>query len=108
MAGEEFAELDEQLARLDRRDPRLTSATNAASASIDDLGKWRRDQDRSFVVQMVIGLYVASLSVTILYLVIHGLCSNKSVYASISDIVKVAIVPVVTLVIGYYFGKEKS
>jgi hypothetical protein len=108
MAEDEFATLDAELANLDRRDRRLTPAANAATSTIDDLGKWRRDHDRSFVVRWIISLYVLSLAAIIVYLIIHGLCSNESVYANISDIIKVAIVPVVTLVIGYYFGKEKS
>src|SRR4051812_12183841 len=102
MSDDDLATLEQQLAGADRQQ-RLDSAKSQAVANVDQLGQWLRDHDRSFVVKMVIGLYVFSLAAIIVYLIIHGLCSNESAYANIADVIKVAIVPVVTLVIGYYF-----
>lgn len=107
MSGDDFTSLERQLADT-ARDDRLDPKGTKAAATADELSQRQRDEDRSYVVRMVIGLYVASLAAIILYLIIRGICSDESAYANISDIIKVAIVPIVTLVIGYYFGKEKS
>jgi hypothetical protein len=74
----------------------------SASAQI-----WQR-RDRSVVVQKIIWLYLLSMAASIGYLLVRGLSCKEDEYTAISEIVKIAILPVVTLVIGYYFASTRS
>ena len=51
-------------------------------------------------------IYGFSIFVCILYLGYRGIYSNEDVFDSIAEIIKVAVVPVVTFAIGYYFACE--
>jgi len=53
-------------------------------------------------------IYGFSIFVCILYLGYRGIYSNEDVFDSIAEIIKVAVVPVVTFVIGYYFACERG
>jgi hypothetical protein len=66
----------------------------------------RQSADRSFIVYAVICLYVSSIGLALLYLFILGVWYREEVFHDMAEIVKVAILPVLTLVIGYYFGTK--
>lgn len=64
--------------------------------------------DRSFIVRWVVYLYVGSIGIAIVYLaVVQGLRWSEHCPDGIAELIKVAVVPVVTLVIGYYFGTSR-
>jgi hypothetical protein len=54
-------------------------------------------------------LYVGTIASLIAFLLLTGLLrGDDNAFSYLSDLLKVAVLPVVTLVIGYYFGTEKS
>jgi len=67
----------------------------------------RQGRDRSFIVRAVVSLYGISVGLLVLYLLIYrGLLHGEAVLSDIVEIVKWAIMPVLMLVIGYYFGTQ--
>jgi hypothetical protein len=68
----------------------------------------RRARDRTLIVKFVGGLYVCTVGLAVGYLIIRGIgFGDKEAFANIFELIKVSVIPVVTLVIGYYFGSEK-
>jgi hypothetical protein len=65
-------------------------------------------KDRSSIARWVILLYCCVVAAAVLYLLFRGIWWGENVFDDISDLIKTAIVPIVTLVIGYYFGVAKS
>jgi hypothetical protein len=103
---DQFEEVERELAGLAVKEAEVDSAGQGAMKAI---GQLRRNRDRSFIVRAVAWLYVGTLGLTILFLLFKGLCrGDDNAFSNLSDLVKVAVLPVVTLVIGYYFGTEKS
>jgi hypothetical protein len=68
----------------------------------------RVGRDRSLIVIMVFVVYVGMIATIILYLGYRAYAFQEKVFDSLTEIIKIAVVPIVTLVIGYYFGTEKS
>ena len=97
----EFAEVEAQLQRVNQFGPNFDAALRAAS-------KQRQNKDRSFIVYAVVGLYTFAVTVSIIYLIIYGLYAGKEIFPSLAEIIKVAILPILTLVIGYYFGTKSE
>jgi L-asparagine transporter-like permease len=72
------------------------------SANCDVIGIGR------FIVHAVVWLYIGAIVSLILFLPWKGWVGDDHAFSSLFDLLKVAVLPVVTLVIGYYFGTEKS
>jgi len=88
---------------------RELAASEDRIADVQAEGEQRRNRDRSFIVYTVVGLYAAAISLAVIYLLIRGWWSGSNVFDNLMEIVKVAILPILTLVIGYYFGtKDQS
>ena len=54
-------------------------------------------------------VYAGSISLCLGLLIWHGLTGPNdfpSVSMSLADLIKTAVVPIVTLVLGYYFGRS--
>ncbi len=93
----------------------LQQAKNALRQSGEDLqffnarskraAEVRKDKARTFIVVSVVGIYVFSIALCLGYLAYRG---SEDAFDSMSEMIKVAIVPILTLVIGYYFGSAKS
>src|SRR5262245_32969944 len=62
----------------------------------------------NLIVKWVMGIYGFSMLICLVYLGYRGIYSNEDVYDNIAEIIKVAVVPVVTFVIGYYFACERG
>jgi hypothetical protein len=62
----------------------------------------------AIIVRWVVRLYAISVAVTIGYLIFRGIWNKEDTITSISEIIKIAIIPILTLVIGYYFGSSKA
>jgi hypothetical protein len=72
------------------------------------LSEHRGTIDRSFIVKSVVYLYTFSVGLSVLYLIGRGLLSNEDHFDDVSELIKVGVVPVLTLVVGYYFGTERQ
>jgi len=68
----------------------------------------RRARERKLLVYFVGWLYIASVGGTILYLILRSIWGQEDAFDNIFEVVKVAVIPIVTLVIGYYFAAEKA
>jgi NADH:ubiquinone oxidoreductase subunit 6 (subunit J) len=95
-----FAAVEEQASK---SADAVRSATN-----IDDF-------DRSFIARTIMYVYAGAIVVGFLFLtVLAGFAwftaadDWKAIAADAVDIIKTAVLPIVTLVLGYYFGKSKS
>ena len=66
--------------------------------------------DRSWIVRWIIGVFVAVIVAVLIFLGIQGYTTGDwSVAAnSAADLFKSSVVPIVTLVLGFYFGNPKS
>ena len=53
-------------------------------------------------------IYGFSVLFAFLYLGYRGIYSNEDVFDSIAEIIKTAVVPVLTFVMGYYFACERD
>jgi hypothetical protein len=79
---------------------------NAAGAMANEL---RRARDRALIVKFVGGLYVGSVALVLGYLIYRGVwCESPDAFANLFEVIKVAVIPIVTLVMGYYFALEKA
>ena len=90
------------------------------SASED--GQLRANKDRSFISWAIVTLYVIGVAGILIFLAIHypvsdcekgDICADameswKALSAVLLKIVSVVILPVVTLVLGFYFGSRKA
>jgi len=95
----EIEDIQAALRRVDHFAPDFDAAVRAAAAQ-------PQDRDRSFIVYSVVSLYVISVGLMVLYLIYRGVYHGEVVFSDLTEIVKVAIMPVLTLVIGYYFGTK--
>jgi hypothetical protein len=77
-------------------------------SKIGAIGKYRQDKDRSLIVQYIVRIYTVAIATYIFYLFYRGIVFTEDVSSSISEIIKVSILPILTLVIGYYFGTKKT
>ncbi len=75
----------------------------------------RETDDRSFIAKLIVVAFVLSIGVFILFvgaIGISGACDAacgdrwKDAAAQITEILKSVLLPVVTLVLGFYFGRQ--
>ena len=76
-------------------------------ANVNATNRARIGRDRSHIVWCVMGVYAFAIVLAVAYLFYRGIICNEPVFSDLSELIKVAILPVVTLVIGYYFGSAK-
>ncbi len=76
--------------------------------AIQARNRLRLGQDRSKIVIVVFIVYCGVIAATIAYLLYRGIYFNEPVFESFTEVLKIAVIPIVTLVIGYYFGTEKT
>lgn len=98
---DEFQEIDKLLNKAAAGEEKLDSKIGA-------IGKYRQDKDRSLIVQYIVRIYTIAIAASILYLIYRGIYFAQDVSSNISEIIKVSILPILTLVIGYYFGTKKT
>lgn len=86
----------------------VDSDAAAAEASRDKLNatpvRASPDQVRWFLAKYVVWLYVGIVSATALYFIYRGLFCGENVAVQLFDLIKIAVLPIVTFVIGYYYG----
>jgi|ERR1700733_6000869 hypothetical protein len=96
----------------------VEDALGRASASVTSLRGETRDtiglqisEDRSHIVLIVFIIYAGIITATSVFLLYRGLFSSaplKDIFEDFTEVIKIAVIPVVTLVIGYYFGTTKT
>ena len=70
------------------------------------------DSDRSFITRIVMQIYLGVIGAGFLLFAIRGwhVGSDAEAWGGIvrdaGDLIKTAVLPIVTLVLGYYFGKS--
>lgn len=84
----------------------------AKEPTLDDAIKARNSlrvgQDRSAIVVIVFAVYSGVIAAAVLFLLYRGYFFQDKVFDNFTEIIKIAVLPIVTLVIGYYFGTEKD
>jgi hypothetical protein len=67
----------------------------------------RENRDRSMVTGTVMAVFALTVSMGLLVLLVGGLFTGNwvSIGPIVADILKSVVLPVVTLVLGYYFGR---
>jgi hypothetical protein len=66
-----------------------------------------RTKDRTFIVRWIVGVYVGSLIVAGFYLSLRTFIDHEYRFKDIWELIKVGVIPILTLVVGYYFGAER-
>ena len=86
------------------------AAMEAANQQVDEKLDIRTgdDVDRSWIARQIIHVFVGAVAIVLLLLSVQGYTSGKwsDVVSSASDLIKTAVLPIVTLVLGFYFGKS--
>jgi hypothetical protein len=102
---DDIEEIQAELSQLPSKEGEIDSS---AHETIAKLGLWRHGKDRSFIVRWIVVLYVFAIALCLIFLFIQGIYYREDVFSNISEIIKIAVLPVVTLAIGYYFALSKS
>lgn len=86
----------------------LETRTDQARAAVERSGERTEDQQRSVLSTTIIYIFVGVVAFGMTILVLRGIMTNewKEVTAEAIDLIKSAVLPVVTLVLGYYFGRS--
>jgi hypothetical protein len=68
----------------------------------------RDDDDRSWIGRRIITVFIMAIAGVLFLFFIQGTRNNDwpTAAAGAADLIKTAVVPIVTLVLGYYFGKS--
>ncbi len=101
-------DIDELQAELSQLQSKEDAIDSTAHETITKLGLWRHSKDRSFIVRWIVFLYVFAIALCLIYLFVRGVYFREDEFSNISEIIKIAVLPVVTLAIGYYFAASKS
>ncbi len=66
------------------------------------------DEDRSWIARLIVRLFIAAVAAYLLFLVVQGITTGvwAGAAAQAEEMIKTIVVPVVTLVLGYYFGQS--
>jgi membrane-anchored glycerophosphoryl diester phosphodiesterase (GDPDase) len=99
---DDFDEIEAALKRLSDDEGNLKKAANTIIEAVE---RARQARDRTFIVKSIVALYAAVIVILMLYLAVRGLYLKEDAFDDLAEIVKIAVLPIVTLVIGYYFAK---
>lgn len=107
-AGPAAGSLDSLDARLARAELIVDEGRSELS-ELDDELKRRHAADRSMIGLLVVGLFAFTIGLAVLILllaILFDMQVNKDLVEPVVTILSSILLPVVTLVIGYYFGTE--
>jgi hypothetical protein len=90
-----------------RRQIAETRAQLAQTARAMDQGQMQEVNDRSMITRVVILVFGGSIGAVLLAIVIAGIASGQAenIATQAADLLKSVVLPIVTLVLGYYFGR---
>jgi len=82
----------------------------AASASEALTPPTLADEDRSWIARLIVRSFIAAVLIYLLLLAIQGAATGAwaNVADKAEDMIKSIVVPIVTLVLGYYFGQSRK
>jgi type VI protein secretion system component VasF len=103
-SGGETAE--KVLASLRQRRERVEEA----GVSISDRSAGREIEDRSLIASTVTTVFLVALPLALSFLFVLSFFqnANQDAIAAIADILKSVLMPIMTLVLGYYFGRGRG
>ncbi len=87
---------------------RFRTAQNASQESIERAGT-RADKDRTKIAVTIMGVFAISIFAALILLTFRGFADpTKNAWVDVTkdaaDLIKTSVVPIVTLMLGYYFG----
>jgi len=90
-----------------RRQIAETRAQLQQTARVMDQGQIQEVNDRSMITRVVIWVFGGSIGAVLLAIVIAGIASGNptNIADQAADLLKSVVLPIVTLVLGYYFGR---
>jgi uncharacterized membrane protein len=97
-----MADIDAQIAAAEQ-------ALKQSKQAVDDRNKRQQADDRSHIAKLIVWVFVLLITALVLA-VIWRFCDWEKIAEPakfLSSILSSVLLPVVTLVIGYYFGKER-
>ena len=100
MPEDEIGRIEELIGRAEANESTLDRETSARI-------RLRVGQDRSSIVLFVFWVYSGIIAAIGIYLLYRGIVCQEAVFDHFTEVMKIGVVPIVTLVIGYYFGSEK-
>lgn len=93
---------------------RLGEIEQRISRASEDVGKYaerRQADDRSLIAKIVIVMFAVCISVVMIFIVLAVVFSMQNWEAPLKyfvDLIGSVVLPVVTLVIGFYFGTKSA
>jgi hypothetical protein len=76
---------------------------------IIEADKTRADiKNRDTIVQIVIAVYFVSILTILFHEVLTGVRDNENSFQNMAEVLKIGVIPIVTLVIGHYFGSKQN
>lgn len=107
-----MADIDSQIAAADAKVAAAELAYKKSTQAVEDQNKRLQADDRSHIAKLIVRVFVALISLLVLSVIVGVgyFCDWDKISEPakfLSAILSSVMLPVVTLVIGYYFGKEK-
>lgn len=98
-------------ASLGERIARIESSAGQVQQVVQQSAMRTEDQQKSWIATMIIYIFVAVVFFGQMILILRGILSHEAnsweaVTTQSIDLIKSAVLPVVTLVLGYYFGRS--
>ena len=97
---------------IQKRIAELENKNREVNQTVDEKISLERAKDQSFIAKLIIWTFVALISVMFIFVVVSALFQSPDKWQAASkfllEAVSSVMLPVVTLVLGYYFGKEKA
>jgi hypothetical protein len=100
-AAPSIGSLDQRIARLENTAGRIQQGVQRSAIQDDD-------RQRAWIARTIIWIFVTVVVAGLAILVAEGAVTGKWAEASqqATDLIKSTVLPVVTLVLGYYFGRS--
>jgi hypothetical protein len=97
------------LAAINARVTEVESRLQQSSGDIDS-GLAREAEDRSWIARAILWVFVISVAIVLVILWTEGIVTKEwnPVALQAADLIKTSVLPVVTLVLGFYFGSRSG
>jgi len=81
----------------------MPAVTVLTATSLDDF-------DRSIIARVVLSVYSVAIVLDFVLIVLRAWLDGdwSNVFNDAGELIKTAVLPILTLVLGYYFGKSKN